>query len=676
MRPNKKSITDLFDDRCQYLIPLFQRGYVWNLTDQIQPLWEDIIDRVEALADFNANADKVGQAAKLRSLRKHFLGTVVIGSLKGGGSDAVYTRDVIDGQQRITTLQILLLAFRDASRALDDEALDFDLRQLTRNMGKYREKGHYFKVWPTNVGRDVMQALAELESVEQVCQRFPVKAPQQKPQERPIMVQAYLFFYANLIGYLRGLRFDDPRSMLKREDDIETLFRELAEQGSGKPEQAISDAIIRSIDKDNLVWLPGGNEPFQAERAHLLLRTLRECFQIMSLELEDEDDPQIIFETLNARGAPLQPSDLIRNFVFLQATRKQEDVDSLYERHWKDFDDKPDGQGTKGAKFWRQEERQGRLKNIRLDLLMYHYVGLRRAEEFKVAHVFEEFKDWWESTDRDTDAELQRITKLARHFEVFLEPDQGTRFGLFCRRMKLLDTSTLTPLIFYFLEHHAPDSVELIQILDDLESYLVRRFVCGYTTKGYNRIFMKILAEMSQAVDASPAGLRARLLALSGDSQLWPDDGKFHDAWCARSLYRGRNTKAVRAILEALELSGRSSRQEFQALPDLSVEHVLPQKWETHWPLPEATPEDKIKRERLLHSIGNLTLVTQAFNSSLSNEAFAIKRKEIISTSLLQLNSYFQTFTESDTWGEVQIIRRAESLLPSALKVWPRPEPI
>lgn len=97
----------------------------------------------------------------------------------------------------------------------------------------------------------------------------------------------------------------------------------------------------------------------------------------MRLQLDSEDDPQLIFETLNARGAPLQPSDLIRNFVFLTASRNNENVDSLYESYWREFDEKTEsGSGAKGAKFWKKEERQGRLKNSRLDLLLYHYVGL------------------------------------------------------------------------------------------------------------------------------------------------------------------------------------------------------------------------------------------------------------------------------------------------------------
>jgi hypothetical protein len=657
MRPDKLSIVQLFVDRAQYLIPLFQRGYVWNLTNQIQPLWEDLIDRAEAIAEFKSNADKVGNVGKLRALRKHFLGTVVVGSAKGGGAETIPTREVIDGQQRITTLQILLLAFRDVIKIVEDEALDYDLKQLTRNLGKYREKTHHLKVWPTNAGRDVMQMLAELESFSGVCERFPVKGPLRQQIDRPLMVQAYLFFYTMLIAQVKGLRYDD------------------LENAEKDNERTIAHAVIRSIEKDNIVWLPGDDKPYVVEIAHLLHETLRDGFQIMSLELEDEDDPQIIFETLNARGAPLQPSDLVRNFLFLQATRKGEAVDELYENYWKSFDDKPDGAGVKGAKFWRQEERQGRLKSVRLDLLLYHYVSLRKCEEIKVSHVFQEFKDWWESIARDTDIELKRIALLAKYFEVFLLPNQTSRFDLFCRRMRLFDTSTLTPLVFYFLEHNAPDSADMVQILNDLESYIVRRLVCGLTTKGYNRIFTsRILAELAKKGLHDANSLRVELLALSGDSQRWPDDGEFEQGWCYRPIYQGKNTSKVRAILEALELGKRTSKQEYLPLPDgLTVEHVMPQKWQTHWPISIDSAEAIANRTRLLHSIGNLTLVTGGFNSSLSNEPFKVKRPEIVTTSLLMINTYFQKFSNEDTWEENNITDRASDLFPLAKSIWSKP---
>lgn len=657
MRPDKKAVTDLFTERAQYLIPLFQRGYVWTLNEQVQPLWEDLVDRLEAIVQHQADAAMVG-AGRLRPLRRHFLGTVVIGSLKGGSSDAVGNRDVIDGQQRITTLQILLLAFRDLVAPLDDEALSYDLKPLTQNIGKYRQSSDSLKVLPTNVGRDVMQALAELGSAEKVCERFPAKVGRQY-QERPAMVRAYLFFHAMLACHLRGLRYDDPLPGAAADE-----------------ERTVAHAVIRSIDADNQLKLPGADLPLQVERAHALLVTLREGFQIMSLELEDEDDPQIIFETLNARGAPLLPSDLIRNFIFLHATRNGEDVDELYRQGWQHFDETVDTSTGKGAKFWKQQERQGRLKNSRLDLLLYHYVGMRKCEDLKVAHVFNEFKDWWQDEPRDTQRELARITHLAGYFQTFMVPGQASRLDLFCRRLKLLDVSTVTPLVLYLLEHHKPDSAEFLQAIGDLESYLVRRFICGYTTKSYNRTFLnRLLVEMVREQKTDAATLRDKLLSLQGDSQCWPDDEAFALNWCHRALYQGRNTSKVRAVLEALELSMRGSKQESLVLPDgLTVEHVLPQKWQTNWPLAEDTPENQERRRRLLHSIGNLTLVTQAFNSALSNEPFAVKRQEIVTTSLLMLNTHFQRYGDNDSWDEEDIVVRADSLFASALKIWPMPK--
>jgi hypothetical protein len=496
--------------------------------------------------------------------------------------------------------------------------------------------------------------------LEEVCKRFPARSGREKI-DRPLMVQAYLFFYAMLACHLRGKRFDDPMPDMEFED-----------------EHTIARAVIRSIEKENLVQIPFQDEGAHPDKLRLLTSALQSAFQIMRLQLGVEDDPQIIFETLNARGAPLQPSDLIRNFVFLRASRNGEKVDVLYEKYWREFDERVEsGASAKGAKFWKKEERQGRLKTSRLDLLIYHYVGLRKRESLKVAHIFEEFKTWWESEKRDTDYELKRIETLAQQFQVCVTPDQKSRFGLFSRRMKLLDTSTQTPLLFHLLEHHRPDDAEFLAMVTDLESYFVRRFVCGLTTKNYNRIFLdRLLSEMVSEDKADAATLRKKLLELHGDSQRWPDDDAFKQAWSYRQLYEGRSTRKVRTILEALEFSLRTSKQEFlPELDSLSVEHVLPQQWKPKdWPLPPENPGAPEARERLLHSIGNLTLVTPGFNSSLSNEAFKKKRPEIAANSSLMLNAYFQRFQDTDSWDEATIVARADSMFDRARAIWPYPK--
>jgi len=160
---------------------------------------------------------------------------------------------------------------------------------------------------------------------------------------------------------------------------------------------------------------------------------------------------------------------------------------------------------------------------------------------------------------------------------------------------------------------------------------------------------------------AEPDLLRSKFLALSGDSQSWPRDDAFAEAWGHRQLYQGVNTRKVRAILEGPEVAMRSFEQEFlPELEPLSVEHVLPQGWiAADYPLPEDSSEARATRSRLLHSIGNLTLVTPGYNSKLSNKAFSIKRPEIALNSSLVPKSYFQNLSDPLVWNEVAILERA-----------------
>lgn len=661
MQPSKLSISDLFQQREQYLVPLFQRGYVWTLTDQIYPLWEDIADRVSALAEHRENAKRVGGADKLKPLRKHFLGAIIVGPADSGDTEKVPAREVIDGQQRITTLQIMLLAARDVFAALNDEAINDDLASLTLNKGRYAKKTDHLKVMPTNVGRDVMIAIAAAGGSDVLCQQFPIAERGQDGPERPGPVQAYLFFHAMLRGMIYGLSHDDPMPGSTAQQD-----------------RTFAQSVIRSINKKQTIDLPiqEGAKPDAAE-AHLFADALQVCFQIMRLQLDAEDDPQIIFETLNARGAPLTPSDLIRNFIFLRASRAGQDVDGLYDDHWRSFDERPDDIAKpKGPKFWRVETRQGRLKNTRLDAFFYFLSGLNKRTDLKVSHIFDEFKTWWDENDRALPHELDRISGLANHFEKIVAPGSGTSFERFSRRMQLLDTTTHIPLLLYFLESRQPDDPDLQRSLGYLESYFVRRFVTGLTTQSYNRTFMKrILPELAKSGANNSDALREQLQALEGESQIWPDDDRFRAAWTHNQLYKGSNTRRVQAILEGIELQLSPGHFEYRTDPKkLSVEHVLPQKWKpADYPLPDATDAAKASRSRLIHSVGNLTLVTPEFNTTLSNGPFEDKRPALAKESALALNAYFQDLRDDDGWDEKRIIVRAEALFPFALKAWPRP---
>ncbi|GJL94402.1 MAG: hypothetical protein DHS20C05_08070 [Hyphococcus sp.] len=659
MRPDKTSIAGLFNEPIQYLIPLFQRGYVWELKDpdksQVRYLWEDIADQARDLQAHQARAKQIGTDKPLRPLQKHFLGSIVVGERQERSGGRVDAREVIDGQQRLTTLQILFYAFRDIVQPLNDQKLNYDLERYTVNPDDYGAETDRLKVLPTSAGRDELISLFSLRSLDAVIDRYPLRRNKQRV-DRPKMVEAYLFFSWMIEHFLRGRDHDESIEHKRKEDFT------------------LADEVIRSIRRNNAALNPPLEGEPDIEKARLLLRTLERQFDVMKLRLEEEDDAQVIFETLNARGEPLKPSDLIRNFIFLDAQRNSLDVDGLYDKYWSSFDSLKDHDGTA---FWSAEQRQGRLKTSRLDLFFYHYTTLRLQSVLKVSHVFSRFKDWWgNKEDREITQELHTLNRLSDHFQTCMSPVGDDDFDRFCRRLLLLDTTSQTPIVLAFLERYGPNAPEFKMAADDIESYLVRRFVCGLTTKAYNRTFNeRILPEIVRSKEPCSKHLRHLLLSLEGESQCWPNDDEFERAWRANRLYKGSNTNRVQGILLGLEEKMTGPKQELIIKPDgLTVEHVLPQKAEkADYPLPDDDQETALRRDRLVHSIGNLTLVTSSFNASLSNAAFAIKRPEIAGQSQLRLNSYFQSLTNDLPWNEDTILARAAILWPIAKEKWGRP---
>ena len=663
MQPAKTSITLLFNAPVQYVIPVFQRGYVWTLEKQVAPLWYDLADRSDDLIK-RKEVQNTDAAHLLGTPRKHFLGSLVLTPLVNSfGRVSAY--EVIDGQQRTTTLHLLLIAFRDASAHLGDGDLLQMLENLTKNSGSYKEATDHHKVWPTQAGRDEIAFLDTAASAEAVCTKYPLKVGKVK-QERPLLVQSYLYLYHATLAYLNGIDLDD--------------------QITTETDTTHSDYLIHSIRHDEQVIDLSVDREFAPSRAESLFMALQDHVQIMTLTLEPEDDPQVIFETLNARGEPLLASDLIRNFVFLEATRKGMPVGELYSKYWQDFDEQKDAyQKVSSNRYWREKERQGRITHPRIDLFFYQYTILLRVAETKVGHVFQNFKDWWQKKERDLSSELANIQKVSGWFREFISPTGYSRLSEFARLIKVLDVSTLTPVYLKLREIYPEDSPELLQAISDLESYVVRRAVCGFTTKNYNRIFLRLLEIFEE--DANPAAaLRAHLQKLGGHSQTWPSDQEFRDAWLSRPVYKDMRVAKVCALLRALELTSYTNKQEDVPLQVLTVEHVLPNAWKDsgYYPIPDMTDAQRIERDRVLHTFGNLTLLTQGLNSSVSNGPFHSytnptngdvlkgKRQKITSESLLKMNSYFQTLSDTE-WNETAILDRAEVLFIQAKKLWHRP---
>lgn len=617
MKPFSRSIFDLFDGKRRYEVPLFQRQYVWKLEDHWEPLWEDI-------------ERKFVQRLSGSMSTPHFLGAMVLDQRRVYGN-AVPVQLVIDGQQRLTTFQIFLSAYRDVCAAEGQQAYADECARYLQNTGiMENEKVERYKLWPTNLDRKQFADVIDSASREELGRRHPIvrRKYQRKPDPRPKMVECYLYFYEQLTAFLKSDEY----------------------------------------------------QHFVPERVAMMHEALRGALQVVTVELEGDDDPQVIFETLNARGEPLLPSDLLRNFVFLRAAQRNEPQEQLYLEFWLPFDDE----------FWRTLEKQGRLLRPRSDIFLQHYLTLHRRQESLISHLYNEYKDWIKTTNPfpTVKAELENLSNYRNHFRDLVASEPNTTIGRFSAFLRIFDLSTVYPLVLGIMGAEIGED-ELGGMLEDLESYIFRRAVCELGTKNYNRFFLTVLGKLAGS-HFNRSNLRAALVEQKGDSVIWPDDARFKDAWLSKPAYNSVGAGRAQYALREIERRMHQPRTErIEILSALTVEHVLPDEWIEQWLLSNGnrgvtwlekfddarSAEDvelTARRDRAKHTFGNLTLLTQPLNSSVSNSAFEIKKPEILKNSALALNRYFQ---DKEIWNEEQIAARAEMLYSIAAERWPYPAP-
>jgi hypothetical protein len=239
----------------------------------------------------------------------------------------------------------------------------------------------------------------------------------------------------------------------------------------------------------------------------------------------------------------------------------------------------------------------------------------------------------------------------------------------------MLDTTTVIPLLLHVFDKLGkPEQAgSRRSILTDIESFMVRRLVSGLTAKSYNNFFLEAIKLVAEA-DANQIGviLREYLLSQTSDTGRWPNDDEFQEEWRKVEVYRYLKPQMrLRMILEALELHKRSgdlTEENFLPKKKLSVEHIMPRGWAANWLLSEDTAEAKDAREALIHTFGNLTLVTSSLNSTLSNDPWSKKQKTLRKHSSLLLNADLQ---EADVWDEEAIKSRGKDLFKMAKKIWP-----
>ena len=215
-----------------------------------------------------------------------------------------------------------------------------------------------------------------------------------------------------------------------------------------------------------------------------------------------------------------------------------------------------------------------------------------------------------------------------------------------------------------------------------VESWVVRRIILGANTRGYNAAFMSVLKSAQAAeteTEASIADAVVAALAAAPNSLEWPTDEQIETAFRTDRFYNRFTQERIRLILGAIDAQLQAENPKTESAlfnyEELQIEHVMPQSWPKHWPLPEAVAADPAQkalaeneRAAAVDRIGNLTLVTPTFNQNVSNLAWGVKAPELAAQSK-PLNGPIGAYAG---WDESAITGRAAALAAVACRVWPR----
>jgi hypothetical protein len=499
------------------------------------------------------------------SHQPHFLGAVVLQQLPNP-IGAFQVRTIIDGQQRLTTLQVMLDAFHAEMLRVDATRPAARLLKLVANDPEYCESGEdQFKVWPTNRDRPAFQEV--------------MAAP------TPV----------------------DYASLTHSGERLQKAHRYFSEQSAE--------------------WLQlNGPEEVQ-DRAEALEKTVRELLQLVVIDLGSDENAQEIFETLNSRGAQLSAADLIKNFVFQRLLEEGADTERAYDLHWKHFEtafwETEDSVGRlrypRSSMFLNSflvsrlgepvaaQEVFSQFKNY-----ANHVCDVPMLDLLKQIHkssiVYEEFI----KSATTSDSSISRLGLFAYRMHA-LDIDV----------VKAVVLTLLDP------EEDPIEKGEFHKALDVLESFLVRRMLVRATTKNHNRVLAQAIADLRKGNRQSAGTYLEKYFAgQTADSSYWPDDTEVAREAAMLPIYRRLKRPRVRFLLEALEdrLRGFTSddcdSKSEQRCPrgTLTIEHVIPQKWKDHWPLQSGETDQS--RNQDVDRIGNLTLLTGKLNSANSNNAW------------------------------------------------------
>ena len=549
MNAKETNFLKFLDGTKQFNIPIYQRTYSWDLR-QCEQLYNDICRTGEEENSFG-----------------HFIGSIVYVEKGLYQISAVPQLLVIDGQQRLTTLSLLLFALSRKLKQIGETGDVNDRKILNKYLLNNDESG------------------------------------------------------------------DNRFKLVLTQSDKQTLYNLLAEK-------ELPNNASRRI-KDNFDFFL---EKLEKANIQSVYQGISKLFIIDVALDKDKDNPQLIFESLNATGLALSQADLIRNYI-LMGLPNNEQVE-IYNDYWYKME-----QGFGHAEY-----------SALFDRFMRDYLTIKTGSIPNINDVYSAFKSYSVKfpSIKDLVADIYRYSKYFVRIALNKEENASLMKAFLDINDLKVDVSYPFILSVYAdFEANVINEQDFIKILRLIESYVFRRTICGIPTNSLNKTFATLYKELD--TNAFVESFMATLL-LKDSYRRFPENEEFSRELLAKDVYNFRNRNYLLRKLENYD------RKEIVDVESYTIEHIMPQNenLSAEWKL-ELGENWKEVQKRYLHTIGNLTLT--GYNSELSDRPFLEKktRKGGFKDSPIRLNRRLATL---EHWNETEIVERAKEIAELAVKAW------
>lgn len=556
MKAEDTLVTNLLEGAKQFIVPIFQRDYSWG-TKHCQQLWKDVI--------------RVGSDPNVKG---HFLGSVVY--VAAEDNTATIARWLlIDGQQRMTTLTLLLIALRDQIKQAQTGGHDGDDVSTPEELDDYYLRNRHgkgdrrHKLHLRRADQDTLHALLDGKDV---------------PENVSERVKENFIFLRELVA----------------QADLQTVY-------AGIKKLVVVDVCLT----------------------------------------RGQDDPQMIFESLNSTGVDLTQADLIRNFVLMRLDEASQT--QLYEEFWQPI-----------------EQAFGRRYRSEFDKFVKDFLTLqmRPGTPLKSADIYHEFRSFFLRTvdKRGVDGILGDLHRFGIYYTAFSlgQEKQPALKEAFTRLRSLIEVASPVVLTLYDFHDRAKtlSASEFVEAIELLESFVFRRSVCDMQTRSLGQIFSSLAYRITEA---QPLLSLKVALYRQGKKRRFPTDAEFREALETRDVY---DMRTCFYLLDRLE--NFSKERIDTAL--FTIEHVMPQNEDLRpeWRTMLGTDWQAVQ-QAWLHRLGNLTLT--GYNSTYSDRPFSDKKTIAggFNDSPLRLNKFIR---EQSAWNATAIKQRGKQLAEKALAVW------